>query len=230
MDWLSTKEKNNKPTTIYDKSTEDIFMSEENIKKLSKEVFLLHQSNGGKLHYLYFRRILPNYMHTWINGRRNPVSNRINNIGITEYLNKLFIIKHDNLYTYKTDNYINNDQPLIDSNVYRVDTTLGMTVDDNIVPIRKKGKELMASDYQLIDVWKEQTTEVSSSDFRNGNKIPIWQRSMNIRNYDRSGEGYAAIDSNEASLDTHSRGYGSAFSDLIKKNQDLYTKNNTANF
>jgi hypothetical protein len=226
MNWLSSKEKLNKATKIYDKSAEDIFMSEENIRKISKEVFLLHQSNGGKLHYLYFRRILPNIMFNWINNRRNPISN---NMDIITYLNKLFITKHDNLYTYKTNSLI-NDQPLIDSNVYRVDTTLGMTIDDNIVPIRKKGKELLASDYQLIDVWKEQTTEVSSASSRNGNKIPVWQRSMNIRNYDRSGEGYAAIDSNEASLDNHSRGYGSAFTDLIKKNQDLYKKNNTTNF
>ena len=225
MNWLSTKEKLNKPTVIYDKSTEDIFISEENIRKISKEVFLLHQYNGGKLHYLYFRRILPNIMFQWINNRRNPISN---NMDIITYLNKLFIIKHDNLYVYKTNSLI-NDQPLIDSNVYRVNTTLGMTIDDNIVPIRKKGKELLASDYQLIDVWKEQTTEVSSASSRNGNKIPVWQRSMNIRNYDRSGEGYAAIDSNEASLDNISRGYGSVFTDLIKKNQDLYKKNNTTN-
>lgn len=225
MDWLSSKEKSNKPTTIYDKSPTDIFMSEENIRKVIKEVFLLHQSNGGKLHYLYFRRILPNIMYKWVNCNKIPTSL---NIDIIEYLNKLFIKRHDNLYTFKTNSRVDDEQPLIDTNVYRVGTTLGITTeDDQIMSVRKKGKELMASDYQLIDVWKEQTTEISSASSRNGNKIPVWQRSMNTRNYDRSGEGYASIDSSEASWDNHSRGYGSAFSDLVKKNQDLYTKNNT---
>jgi hypothetical protein len=225
MNWLSTKERLNKSTTIYDKSPTDIFMSEENIRKIIKEVFLLHQSNGGKLNYLYFRRILPNIMYKWVNCNKIPNSP---NMDIIQYLNKLFIKRHDNLYTFKTDNFVNNYQPLIDTNVYRVGTTLGITTeDDQIMSIRKKGKELMASDYQLIDVWKTQTTEVSSASSRTGNKIPVWQRSMNTRNYDRSGEGYANIDSNEARWDNQSRSYGSAFSDLVKKTQDLYKKNNT---
>jgi len=223
MNWLSTKEKINKPTVIYDKLPIDIFMSEENIRKVVKEVFLLHQSNGGKLHYLYFRRILPKIMYKWINDRKIPTSN---NMDIIIYLNKLFVKTHDNLYVFKTNNCIDNEQPLIDTNVYRVDTTLSITTDNELSSIRKKGKDLLASDYQLIDVWKNQTTEISSASSRTGNKIPVWQLSMNTRNYDRSGEGYAAIDSDNASWDNHSRGYGSAFSDLVKKNQELYQKNN----
>lgn len=222
MDWLSTKEKINKATTIYDKLPADIFMSAENIRKVVKEIFLLHQSNGGKLHYLYFRRILPNIMHKWIINKINLTSS---NMDYITYINKLFIKNNDNLYRFKSNNFIDRENS-IDTNVFRVDTTLGISIDDEIIPVRKKGKELMASDYQLIDVWKPQSTEISTENFRNGNKIPVWQRSLNTRNYDRLGDGYASVNPDDASLNSIYLGYGSDFSNLIKKNQDLYKKNN----
>jgi hypothetical protein len=82
-----------------------------------------------------------------------------------------------------------------------VPTRATIEVGDRGKRVEKKMSELQAEDYGTIDVWAVQEVSISNDVMRYNNRIPVWQRSMNIRHYDRSNEGLAQRDSSRASLE-----------------------------
>lgn len=218
--YLSQKQISNIATPIYSKSLSSIFISTYNQMSITKQIYTLHKNNYGKLDYLYFKSIVPSLMATWFNKYDGPIASTGD---IILYLNKVFIKDNSILYEYQTTQNI----PIaIDSNVYRSSLVIvECDDDDNVVINEKKYSQLLASDYGSIDVWAPQTTEISTTTLRNKNKIPLIQRSMNLRFYDKANEGYSTtID--RASLDTNLSGYSSAMTDLIKKKEALYKRDN----
>lgn len=67
-------------------------------------------------------------------------------------------------------------------------------------------KDLMPEDIKRLDVWQETETNLNSNIYRYGNKIPIWQTSMNTRHYDVSNEGFRSS-KNRSSLNNLVMGY-----------------------
>lgn len=219
--YRSAKEINNVATNIYVKPVKFVFMSISNQICVTKQIYQLHKNNTGTLDYLYFKSLVPLRMSDWLLNYSGPTES---NESIVFYLNKLFIKSCFDLYTYKTTA---NISAALDTNVYRSEMTMGTCDDnDNVITVTKKYNDLLASDYGSIDVWALQTTEISTANARNKNMIPIYQKSMNVRNYDKSNQGYHATPEH-ASLNTNLNGYGTDMANLIAKKLALTKKNNT---
>lgn len=210
MDFFTKKQIENNPIAFYEKNNKDVFMYESNIINITKEIYILHRNNGGKLNYLYFKEIIPKKMFNWIKRIEVPHSDNYIN-----YLNKNFIKAHYNLYEYKSvASEPDKNSKFTEYSVYRSNAVFcDVDLDsDKTITTQKKYNELLASDYNSIDVWKEQTTEMP---LWNSNKIPFWQKTMNMRNYDRGNEGYNDIE--ESSLENRLVGYGN--NDILYKNK-----------
>ena len=216
-----------KSTTVYEKNSKFIFMSTSNQICLTRNIHLLHQGNHGLLGYLYFKDIVPKRMYIWIS--KFLVPENIYNVDIQAYINKQFIKSCSELYIYKNNDNIEN----LDCNVFKSNVSVGycdIDNNDNQVNLQKKKyNELLASDYGSIDVWKEQTTEVSSINNRYANKVPVWQKNMNIRNYDLENQGYGNT-TESASLDNFISGYGDDMDKLIKLKNEKYISDNSKLF
>lgn len=192
---------------IQKKDKSNIFTSTLNQIVLTKSIYQLHKKNGGVLQYTHFRTTLPEKIKEW------AVKFDVDDSEIY-YYNKKFIKDHMSLYTFKT----------IDANVYRLNMPLSNEKNNVLVTETKKYGEMLAQDYNSIDVWEEVSTEVANIDSRYNNAIPVWQKSMNTRNYSRENEGFS---SNErSSLGNIIGGYGSDFSNFVAMKESLYKKNN----
>lgn len=225
MEFLSFKEQNNVATKIYEKSSLDVFMSNKNKLLLTKEIYLLHKGNNGILDYLYFKNVVESAMIEWISNMLAMNDCDTRSMDILVFLNKTFIKTHGYLYEYKSRDKI---EVLVDTNVYRSEASIGYCDDDDNIQIQqKKYKDLLASEYGSIDVWKEQSVEMTpDSRARYGIKVPFYQRTMQIRHYDRSNEGYSTT-ADRASLNNFVSGYGSALTAIQNKKDELYKKYNS---
>lgn len=222
MEFLSSKTQRNRPTDIYDRSPLHSFMTVSNQMYITKQIYQLHRSNSGFLNYLHFKTILPEKMWKWITKFNIPRTSY--NMDTLVYLNKTFIKQHSDLYEFKARDEI---EVLVDTNVYKNETTIGYCDDDyDIHTTKKKYSDLMAADYGSIDVWKPISTEVTNADLRMRNQVPIWQKSMNKRHYDSANQGYHST-SERASLNTPVSGYGNDFSQLFEMKDKLYTDQTT---
>lgn len=82
---------------------------------------------------------------------------------------------------------------------------------------KQRDNEIYADDYQFLDLYRKQNVQKINSQFRYGNKIPLWQRSMNRRNYERD------IDENlRNSGDREQFTYGYNLSEIKRKS--VYNK------
>jgi hypothetical protein len=235
MNYLSKKERENVPTNIMHKNYKDIFMGVSNQREVVKSIYNIHKFNGGILNYLYFKGIVPHLMYKWVSDF--DVNHYQYNADIIEYMNKEFIKQNPSLYELKIKDdslelrnapYVQTDKKIkLDANVYRNTASLGF-VDDcgNVQIAEKRFNNLLACDYNLIDVWAPQTTEYTNANMRLGNKIPIWQKSMNIRHYERDANGFRAS-RNDSSLGVPIRGYGGDFNDMIDQKIKLTNEQNT---
>lgn len=225
MERISKKYKDNIPTNIKKRDFKYVFMTTANQLLLTKEVYQRHKYNGGVLGYLYFKENVPGHMYRWILNTTPPLD--YYTMDVVEYLNKQFLKAHYFLYELKTRD---NTNPTIDANIYRNSTNIAFVDECDGGPvthtISKNYNNLMASDYGLIDVWAPKSTEFTNANMRYGNKIPIWQKSMNTRHYDRSNEGFQTTQC-RASLYTPLSGYGSDFKNLVEAKNKLYIEQST---
>lgn len=226
MQSLSKKNRINVATTVEENHIIKLFTSLTNQIVLTKQIYKLHRENGGRLNYIYFKSILPNIINAWIlkYSIAELSQHDIYSMDVVSYLNKQFIDNNYHLYEFKSE-AVFTVKP--DTNPYKLDAMIGYCKDgDDRVNIKpKKYTELLAQDYNQIDVWAEQSTSVSINDSRYNDEIPVWQSSMNIRNYDRDNEGYRE-GPERSSLGNMLMGYGGAFDSLIKAAEDKYQKNN----
>lgn len=217
---LSVKEINNRPTQICRKDELSMFMSKTNQINVTKQIYLLHKSNHGVLGYLHFKMNVPNRMYFWISNKNlNNDPNVDKFIDIVAFLNKMFIKDNSDLYEFKS---AENDD-LLDKNVYKSQAMFGLHLDDgSIISYSKDYQNLTAEDIRNLDVWTPQTVEVSNINKRYKNEVPVWQKSMNTRNYSRDNEGLRTT-SNRASLNTIISGYGDDMK-LIRKLKEAQSK------
>lgn len=179
----------------------DAFHSKYNKDILAKSLYETGCNNGYSAPFQKFQALVPRAMHEFC--LRTDISEyRVAENGATgqsNWLEELDAINNDFLkYCYNLFKW-NKFNP------YRAYATVG----DSEHRHQKKYSELLAHDIPTIDVWAVQEVQVKNNNFRYNNQIPIWQKSMNTRHFDRTSEasGLAQRDPNRASLETPVRGY-----------------------
>lgn len=195
------------------------FMSLENQIFLTKKIYSLHKefalSNLSilKKTYLYFRAVVPDTMKEWVSGQNTgALVSGVNAVDKIHYLNTLFVKENEALYRPLSPNQ--NNMPVVDNNVYKQCATIRTREGLKTVPYEYMGVE----DMKNLDVWSKTTVDTNSSKYRYNNTIPIWQKSMNTRHYDRSNEGFHHSNSTRASLGAPIYGYNmSAIYDIYKR-------------
>lgn len=198
---ISIKEQNNKPNiNVFDEMTNaDIFLSKKNIDHVVYTVMKLNEANKNNNNMDNIKQI-PNYMLNW--------SNR-ENINDFEYVYDDILL----VLQFLNNKFLNDNSFLFDmvsNNIFKVkDTVL-----ENGNKTKKKYNEMTADDYKTLDVWQEQNVFVYNNINRYKNTIPIWQKSMNVRHFERESEGLHAYNADRASLDNQVRGYD--MSNIIK--------------
>jgi hypothetical protein len=203
---LSTKNYNNRPVnvndiTVFDTTNSKLFLSRVNCKQLIINLHNKHTRNEGNICLKTFTRIVLDKMSQWSNSKNiddyesltpNQWEQTLN------FINKQFIKEHEFLFQS-----VHVDINSADINVYKTVRKVGLMNNSD----KKQYKDMTPDDYKTLDVWSEQTSSVQNKQYRYGNKIPMWQKSMNNRHYDRENEGFHAHNSNQASLGTHIRGF-----------------------
>jgi hypothetical protein len=158
---------------------------------------------------------IPTLMEKWSNKENiNDWEDLTNNhLMVLKFLNKRFLTDHNGLFNKHCNGL----------NVFKVKA---IVTDKCGRQSLKKYDEILAADYHTIDVWQEQETSRFNKNFRYDNAIPSWQRTMNIRQYDRSNDGLHASNPVRASLNNQIHGYD--MSNIIKgsTNYENYYYNN----
>ena len=116
-----------------------------------------------------------------------------------------------NDYEYVTDvlqtlGFINKSfvSAFIPEDTFKTEAVVTDEFGNNVI---KKYKDMMAADFHTLNLWEKNEIYRHNGNFRNNNKIPIWQKSMQTRHYDRDNGGLACADPDRASLDNQIHGY-----------------------
>jgi hypothetical protein len=210
---ISVKDENNIPQ--YDNFPSDnisIFLSKKNIYNMIYYIISLNNSNKTDLvrtqrgdlekqreeSLKILQSQIPTIMYDWakknsINGFEDLYDNIFMRLN---YLNKQFLLDNGNMFDLIGKESINVFQIKND----KITDSCG-----NIV--EKKYDEMLASDYHTLDLHKPLDIFRTNNNFRYTNNVPIWQKSMNTRHYDRCNDGLHAAHSNRSSLNNQLRGY-----------------------
>jgi len=204
---ISIKEKNNIP--MIDNFPSDnisIFLSRKNIYELMQNIISLNsfnktniskEQNKEKLYIL--QQQIPIKMNNWATDNKiNDYEDLNENILIRlNYLNKSFLESHGYLF----DSF--NKESV---NVFQIDSD--KVTDRSGKIFEKKYDEMLAQDYHTIDVHRPLNISKKNDNFRYNNAIPVWQKSMNTRHYDKYEiDGLQSSNSERASINTFSKGY-----------------------
>jgi hypothetical protein len=200
----------NKPTDIKI-NLNHLFRTSDNQNLLYVSLYKVYRQNGGKQNKDVFREFVQSKANEFAknNDLNSYTSAEFQATGFNNYseclkaINNAFIKE---CYKYfKWNNY----------NPVRTDVMVGPH--DNRV--LKPGYDLTADDHGTLDLWREQFTQLLSSQFRNNNRIPIYQASLHTRHFERGNEGLRNNDPDRASLETPIYGYDM---NQIYKNLDKY--------
>ena len=205
---ISVKDEMNRPVSnILDTmSNSEIFLSHKNIYNMMYKLVSLNTLNKTKNDTYKLQLQIPKLMADWAS------KNKINNINVSTvdiiqnliFLNYKFLNDNGHLYDIKETSSIN---------VFRTSDTVTDRQDKQYT---KKYSEMTAADYHTLNLWDSNSNNIykTNSNFRNGNKIPIYQKSMSIRNYDKSNDGLRSSTMERASLDYQMHGYD--MSNIVK--------------
>ena len=129
----------------------------------------------------------------------------INNINDYEYLTDDIIEKLGFINKMFIDEYLHKNYIECDD----VTKLEGIVTDASGNASNKKYKGMLASDFQTLNLWNNKSGDTYryNANFRDNNKIPMWQKSMQIRHYDRNNEGLSTHNSENYTLDNQIRGY-----------------------
>jgi hypothetical protein len=202
---ISVKEERNQPKkNTFPSTNRQIFLSEKNVFGVVYYMISLtlkNRTNAENNHFnkylLKLQKLIPDMMINWANKQNiNKFTHASDDFIMTlKFLNKKFIITHSHLY------HIENNSDL---NVFH---TTGRITDVCNNEFMKKYDKMLAADYHTVDTWQPLNIFIDNTQNRYNNKIPVWQRSMNTRQLDKSNDGLHSAYSDRASLNTQTRGY-----------------------
>jgi len=177
----SVKALRNIPTNILT-SNLDVFLSKNNLVKLSNDLYLTYLNNGGKMTVSQFDSLIVFLIRDFIKGKDlNEYSTVESNA--TGYSNHIEVL-----------NFINNDFKKFFYNYMRWNVYNPFKADVKLTNETKKGYELSAQDHGEINIWQNESTTLNNSRFRNNNKIPFYEAALYNRHYDRESDGLNAQD------------------------------------
>jgi hypothetical protein len=197
----SVKSVNNKSCDLdfTDVNIEELFKSQSNMRMLSYKIHKIHRQNGGRSSINKFYKLLPTIAKVFCK------NNNINEYEVVE----INATHHNNWV--ETLKAINNEFTKVCYKYLKWNTFVPTREMVEVGPSNNRKQvrlnEIQAPDQATIDVWSNQETQIINKHFRYGNKIPIWQKSMNKRHYDRGNEGLVENDPDRSSLDTPIYGY-----------------------
>ena len=195
---ISVKEENNPPSVSeFDALTNiGIFLSEKNANYMTYYITSYNKTKYNP-NLLKISKQIPNLMKQWASKQNlNDFKGSYDNIlEILAFLNKKFLVNHAYLFENTEMNNIN---------VFKSKDEITDKLGHNEM---KKYEEMTADEYRTLDVWREQQVFTYDKLNKYQNKIPTWQKSMNIRQYDKSNDGLHVTEPERASLDTQIRGY-----------------------
>lgn len=201
----SVKDENNKTISEAFSSinNEKVFMSQSNVRYLIKHMYILHRKNEGKHNKNIFDKNVPYLMKQWALKENLNSFEGLNNfhwVLTMDYINQKFV----------KDNKKYFDTGIPETNVFRTKELVGNFNEfDGNTLVKKKYDEMTAEDYRTLDVYGPVKVFTQNKGvYRNENKIPVWQRSMNIRHYSKDNEGLHSCNWARASLEVPIRGYG----------------------
>lgn len=221
--YLSVKDRKNAPSRVETirMNNSMLFLSDANKKYVTNGMYSLHKKFGGGMEKIVFIEQIPKLMLDW--SKKVPLDdmeslNDIDWMEILHFTNDKFMKKHyvhfkkTSPHSFKVGNL-----GLPEINVFREDFETG-----EVNKIKKKGDHLTAEDIKSMDVWEPIEHYRSNDNFRCNNKLRIWQKAVQKRNYDRSNEGLRHGHSKTASRVVPQRGYDmSAILDSTNKYDNL---------
>lgn len=164
----------------------DAFLSKSNICKLIKLLYFNHREQGGKSTLKLFIKTVPKLASKFVideNMHNYEYINGSNWVQELKHANTRFTNQYRTLFRWKPGHHC----PLM--NPFRQQYQVSRINEWDNITEQKRGDMLLADDIKQLDVWKPYQIDRSNRNFRYKNKIPIWQKSMQIRHYDRSNEG-----------------------------------------
>ncbi len=177
-----------------------LFLSESNIRQIAQSLYRISQNNSDGRPIEFFYRITPKMMNLF-SKQKNLYDYQMAEAsegGNINWVETVKAINYDFMKECLNTFHWNNYNPFRDTY---------LTVGDSDNRKKKRACDLMADDYGTIDVYGVTDINRENKHFRYNNTIPFWQRTMNIRHYDRGNEGLRYNDPDEASRDSHIRGY-----------------------
>jgi hypothetical protein len=176
-----------------------VFLSEQNVYLLTHRLYNLLIQEGNKVRYNDIRNVIPVYLNAFLKTRdlrdyqvvNYQASDNINWVHILDTINNDFEKHCDKYIEWNT------------FNPYRMWLKVGSYQNQT----QKRMRELTADDIPTIDLCSERPMVRKNNIFRYNNQIPVWQRSMNTRHYDKSNDGLRNNTADRASLETPIRGY-----------------------
>lgn len=216
MPWycpISVKEEKNMPhPSNFPTDNISIFLSKKNIYNMVYYVVALNTSNktdlvrtqSGDLERQREEKLkimqdqIPIKMYEWAKTNSiNDYEDLYDNIFMRlNYLNKQFLLDNGDLFDLIGKESIN---------VFQIKNDKVTDRCGNIS--EKKYDEMLASDYHTLDLHKPLDIFRTNGNFRYANNIPIWQKSMNTRHYDRCNDGLHTAFAERASLNNQIHGY-----------------------
>ena len=197
----SAKGAANKPTKIvFDMY--GLFLANANIDVMCKNLYNVYQQNGGQSNKGKFRDLVillqQKFLRTTNLGSYELAESNGDKTNYVEVLRAINVDYMKFVYNYFKWNVYNPFHDLVDVD----DISSGVSGKRCL----KKGSEMRPEDYGSLDLWRSQITQVSNKNFRNNNKIPVYQAGLHTRNYDRDGGGLK-YDKDQSSLENQVHGY-----------------------
>ena len=184
--YATQKIRNDKPSLEPKINIRNKFLSNENIRHLTKQVtdYIISNNiniigtNNSK------RNIDPLITYDYVS--KHLMLKMITRFNIDEYVNT-------NVDTFYLLSMMNNDflhmvSKLLPSNTFRPNHSLVIANNEPILMPNVTPEHI-----QSLNLWKPYEVNIKNSHHRYGNKLPVWQTSMHTRNYDRDNEGLSSI-------------------------------------
>ena len=188
----------NKPTNV-ELDIKQVFLSAKNTNLLLTGLYDIYTQNGGKSPRSKFEELITLLQRQFVKENNLYAYNTVESqaTGFNNYAEVLRTINNDftkTVYKYFKWNLYNP---------FKDDIEVGPNDDRKKI----KSAEIMPEDFGTLDVWREQFTQSLNRQYRNNNNIPVYEKGIHMRYYDRANEGLRDNDPDRASLETPIYGY-----------------------
>ena len=211
------------PISENDISNHRLFLSKDNTTSVISSLYAININHGFDMPISYFYKWVPIKMKEWAKTHFLDSYQVLGSQSVNYYVAELQYINRQFIRYYYGDAALETSlhNRISDINMPYDEIQLAKFTNnesDNDYRIEKKPlKELLASDYGMIDVWTAYDVSSRNSRYRNNNQINIDQISRHARPYDRkyATEGLRATIDNSSYTNNHQRGFGSVYRDYI---------------